>query len=167
MLIGGQAVLLHGRPRLTEDIDISLGVGPDHLPEIVEVCDSVGLSALVEEAEKFVRQTFVLPTHDDVTEMRVDFIFSTTPYEQQAIKRSVFVELGGSEVPFASAEDLIIHKLFAGRARDLEDARTVVTRKGSELDWSYIERWAREFATVAGRENLPAEVARLQSNANQ
>ncbi len=25
MLIGGQAVLLHGQPRLTEDIDVTLG----------------------------------------------------------------------------------------------------------------------------------------------
>jgi len=32
MLVGGQAVLLHGRPRLTEDTDITLGVGPDELP---------------------------------------------------------------------------------------------------------------------------------------
>jgi hypothetical protein len=28
MLIGGQAVLLHGTPRLTEDIDVTLGVDP-------------------------------------------------------------------------------------------------------------------------------------------
>ncbi len=31
MLIGGQAVLLHGGPRLTQDIDITLGVGPLHI----------------------------------------------------------------------------------------------------------------------------------------
>ncbi|MGH9222268.1 MAG: nucleotidyl transferase AbiEii/AbiGii toxin family protein, partial [Acidimicrobiales bacterium] len=29
MLIGGQAVLLHGQPRLTEDIDVTLGVELD------------------------------------------------------------------------------------------------------------------------------------------
>ncbi len=32
MLIGGQAVLLHGQPRLTEDIDVTLGATPDELP---------------------------------------------------------------------------------------------------------------------------------------
>ena len=31
MLIGGQAVLLHGRPRLTEDIDITVGAPQDVL----------------------------------------------------------------------------------------------------------------------------------------
>ncbi|MBI4745658.1 MAG: hypothetical protein HY786_03715, partial [Deltaproteobacteria bacterium] len=29
MIIGGQAVLLYGEPRLTRDIDITLGVSPD------------------------------------------------------------------------------------------------------------------------------------------
>lgn len=29
MIIGGQAVLVHGQPRLTQAIDIALGIGPD------------------------------------------------------------------------------------------------------------------------------------------
>ncbi len=35
MLIGGQAVLLHGRPRLTEDIDITVGADPGRLDEVL------------------------------------------------------------------------------------------------------------------------------------
>ena len=31
MVIGGQAVLVHGEPRLTRDIDITLGAGPGPL----------------------------------------------------------------------------------------------------------------------------------------
>jgi hypothetical protein len=31
MIIGGQAVLLYGEPRLTRDIDITLGVSAEHL----------------------------------------------------------------------------------------------------------------------------------------
>ena len=60
----------------------------------------------------------------------MDFIFSTTPYERQAIARAEPVVLAGVPVPFATAEDLLIHKLFAGRPRDLEDAAGVVRRKG-------------------------------------
>ena len=93
----------------------------------------------------------------------MDFIFSTTPYETQAIARAVRVKVGGVGVPFATAEDLIIHKLFAGRPRDVEDAVGVVRRKGTDLDWAYIERWAREFANVPGREDLPSKVAQLRA----
>ena len=163
MLIGGQAVLLHGQPRLTEDIDVTLGVGPDALERVREVCASLGLIALPQDPEAFVLDTFVLPVRHAQTGIRVDLVFSTTPYEQQAIARATKVMLAGVEVPFASAEDLIVHKLFAGRPRDWEDAIGVVRRKGASLDWTYVERWAGEFAGIPGREDLPDRVARLRT----
>lgn len=162
MLIGGQAVLLHGRPRLTEDIDITLGADPTRLPEVLALCAVLELDPLPDEVDTFVRETFVLPTHHKESGIRVDFVFSTTPYEQQAIGRATVVELAGASVPFASAEDLIIHKLFAGRAWDLEDAESVVRRKGEDLDWRYVERWVKEFAGVPGREDMPERLARLR-----
>ena len=162
MLIGGQAVLLHGQPRLTEDIDITLGVDPGHLPRLLDVCVALGLDPLPDDVPAFVRDTFVLPARHRDTAIRVDFIFSSTAYEQHAIGRAVLVILEGVPVPFATAEDLIIHKLFAGRARDIEDAVGVARRQGNALDWGYIERWAREFASVPGREEMPANVARLK-----
>lgn len=165
MLIGGQAVLLHGQPRLTEDIDITLGVDPSQLHVLEKVCATLGLEPLPEDVPAFVRDTFVLPARDPNTAIRVDFIFSTTPYERQAIGRAVRVSLAGVPVPFAAAEDLIIHKLFAGRARDIEDAIGVARRQGKALDWAYVERWAREFASVPGREEMPERVARLKTGA--
>lgn len=162
MLVGGQAVLLHGRPRLTEDIDITLGVGPDELPALREAGDRIGLRELPTDVERFVRETFVLPMMDPESQIRVDFIFSTTPYEHQAIERAQTVTLGGESVSFATPEDLIIHKLFAGRPRDKEDVIGVVRRKGAELDWTYLQRWADEFSNVPGRENMRDQVSELQ-----
>ncbi len=162
MLIGGQAVLLHGQARLTEDIDVTLGVTPDELPALEMICRQLELRPLPEDLEDFVRQTFVLPALHADTRIRVDFIFSTTLYERQAIARAVEVELKGVPVPFASVEDLILHKLFAGRPRDIEDIHGVVRRKGTEIDWAYLSRWAREFASVPGRESLPEQLERLR-----
>ena len=104
----------------------------------------------------------MLPTSDEATGIRVDLIFSTTPYEAVAIARAVRVEVRGQPVPFATAEDLILHKLFARRPRDLEDVRGVVRRKGAELDWEYMRHWATQFALIPSRENLPAQIEHLQ-----
>ncbi|MEE8550839.1 MAG: nucleotidyl transferase AbiEii/AbiGii toxin family protein [Gemmatimonadota bacterium] len=161
MLIGGQAVLLHGRPRLTEDIDLTLAAGPESLSRVLVACRNLRLEPLPEDVEAFVRRTFVLPAAEPETGIRVDFIFSTIPYERQAIERAVRVELKGVAVPFATAEDLILHKLFAGRARDLEDAAGVVRRQGAKLDWAYLERWAESFAEIPGREDLPDRLRKL------
>lgn len=162
MLIGGQAVLLHGQPRLTEDIDVTLGVDPDRQRPVLDLCKDLDLRPLPEDPERFIRETFVLPARHAGTRIRVDFIFSNTPYERQAIARAVRVEVAGTRVPFATAEDLIIHKLFAGRARDVEDAIGVARRKAKEIDWGYVERWTREFAAVPGREDLPGRLAELR-----
>lgn len=37
MIIGGQAVLIYGEPRITRDIDITLGVNINKLPEILDI----------------------------------------------------------------------------------------------------------------------------------
>jgi hypothetical protein len=37
MVTGGQAVLLYGEPRLTKDIDVTLGVDTDHLARLLDV----------------------------------------------------------------------------------------------------------------------------------
>lgn len=167
MLIGGQAVLLHGEPRLTQDIDVTLGAGPDRLAEALAACRAAGLTPLPNDLETFVRETFVLPAADTGTGIRIDLIFSTTPYEAQAILRAERVRIGGEDVPIASAEDLVLHKLFAGRPRDLEDVRGVVRRKGNRLDWSYMERWAGEFASIPGREGLPETLAELKERSGR
>jgi hypothetical protein len=164
MLIGGQAVLLHGEPRLTQDVDVTMGVGPDRVQDLLDACEALGLDPLPDDPRSFVRETFVLPAADPDTGVRVDLIFSTTPYEAQAIERAVLIDVGTRNAPFATAEDLMLHKLFAGRPRDLEDAAGIVRRKGPELDWEYLERWASEFAMIPGREDMPAGLASLRAN---
>ncbi len=162
MIIGGQALLVHGQARLTEDIDIILGSAPDDLPRILEVCRELALVVLPGDVIGFVQDTFVLPAADPDTRVRVDFIFSSLPYERAAIGRAVLIDLDGTAVPFAAAEDLILHKLLAGRPRDFEDIQGIVSRKGDELDWDYLEEWGRELARQPGREEIPQQLTRIR-----
>ena len=162
MLIGGQAVLVHGAIRVTEDIDATLAADPGRLATVLEACAALGLVPTPTDVQAFVAETFVLPARDAATGVRVDFIFSSTAYERQAIARAGTIDLAGAAVPFATAEDLIIHKLFAARPRDLEDVRGVIVRKGAQLDWAYMEKWALDFVTVPGRERMPEMLAEFR-----
>lgn len=144
MIIGGQAVLLYGEPRLTKDIDITLGVNVDRLDELLSIVKELSLTSLPEDIPSFVQKTMVLPVLEKSTGIRVDFIFSFTPYETQAIGRAKRITLCGQEVCFASPEDLILHKIIAGRPRDLEDVRTLIL-KNPGIDAAYIRRWLKEF----------------------
>ena len=153
MVIGGQALLLYGEPRLTRDIDIALGMGVNELNKLKEVISGVGLKILVKKEKKFVEQNMVLPTMDEKSGIRVDFIFSFSPYERQAIERAKDIRLGRTWVRFASLEDVVIHKVIAGRARDLEDIKSILL-KNPTYDSEDIEKWLEEFDKSLGEQFL-------------
>ena len=149
MVIGGQAVLLYGEPRLTKDIDITLGVGVDRLDEIISLAKQLRLKILIDAFKVFVKKTMVLPVLDKKSGIRVDFIFSFSSYERQAFERVNKIKFGTTTVKFASLEDVVIHKMIGGRARDIEDVKSILL-KNPQYDHQYIVRWLREFDKALG-----------------
>lgn len=145
MIVGGQAVLLYGEPRLTRDIDITLGVDTYRMKDIVAIAKKLKLKILPEDVETFVKETMVLPVLGKKG-IRIDFIFSFTDYEKNAIARARKIDSDGVEIYYASPEDVIIQKIFAGRERDLEDIRLLIAKQ--KVDDSYILKWLQEFGTI-------------------
>lgn len=154
MIIGGQAVLLYGIPRLTRDIDITLGIDTDKFLSIERICRKLGLKILPKKPENFARETKVLPAEETKLRIRVDFIFSFTAYEEQAIKRTKKVLMNGYPVKFASCEDVIIHKMFAGRAVDEEDVKNILIKNRNKINHKYIKKWLSEFSRTDGQEGI-------------
>ena len=148
MVIGGQAVLLYGEPRMTRDIDITVGIGTEKIDQMLDALGNIRLKPLVDPND-FTLRTMVLPCQDPESEIRVDFIFSFSPYELQAMERVRLVDMEGVNVKFASAEDLVIHKVFAGRPRDMEDVKSVLI-KNPGMDTHYIRHWLNELAEATG-----------------
>lgn len=144
MVIGGQAVLIHGEPRLTRDIDITLGLGPEEIDKIRAIITALKLTPLVKNISDFVSQTLVLPALDAKTKIRIDFIFSLTDYEREAIKRTKNIKIGNQSVHFASLEDVIIHKMIAKREKDIEDIKSIIL-KNPKFDRQYIQKWLGEL----------------------
>lgn len=150
MVIGGQAVLLYGEPRLTRAIDITLGVDVHALPAVLEAARSAGLELLV-DPDEFVARTMVLPCVERSSGVRVDLVFSFTPFESAAIGRSRAIEIGGKPVHYAGPEDLVVHKTLAGRPRDLEDVRSIVVRQKA-LDRQFIRSQLADFDSALDRD---------------
>ncbi len=144
MVIGGQAVLLYGEPRLTKDIDITLDMGIEGYPKVKEVIENLFFRILVDNPEEFLKKTMVLPTIEEKSGVRIDFIFSFSPYEKQAIGSAIDVKINNKMVKFASLEDVIIHKIIASRARDIEDVKTILL-KNPDYNSKYIYKWLGEF----------------------
>jgi predicted nucleotidyltransferase len=153
MIIGGQAVLLYGEPRLTKDIDITLGLDPNRLADVLEFVRDIQLEMLVRDPEAFVTKTFVLPVQEKSSGIRIDLIFSLSEYERMAIARGKKINLAGTEVVYASVEDLLIHKVVAGRPRDLEDARAILLKQ-KRVDAETIREWLKKMGEAASEDYL-------------
>jgi len=164
MIIGGQAVLLYGRPRLTRDIGITLGIDTDKFELIEGVCKKLKLRILVENPQDFARDTKVLPAEEPDSKVRIDFIFSFTPYEAQAIKNARQVLIDDYPVKFASCEDLIIHKMVAGRAIDAEDVKSILAKNKNAIDFEYVNKWLSEFGKIAEHEGISTRFNNLLKN---
>ena len=140
MVIGGQANIIWGEPRATLDIDVTVWVTDDALAGVVDDVQ-LTLTSCVSDPLAFVRDTRVLPLAT-LEGVRVDMIFALLPFEQSAIARSVTREIAGTAVHYCTAEDLILHKIFSQRPRDLGDlgdAHGVVLRQFAALDRGYLE----------------------------
>jgi hypothetical protein len=144
MVIGGQAVLVYGDPRATRDIDVTLGLGIEGLPRLLDVFKAAKFRCLVPDVEDFARKTMVVPALDPVSGIRIDFILSFSDYERAAIGRARRIRIGRANVRFAALEDLIIHKMVAGRPRDIEDVESMLL-KNPGYGAGFIKDRLREF----------------------
>lgn len=156
MVIGGLALAVRGEPRMTQDVDVTLGIDASHLDQLLAALAGQFTPAVTTPAD-FVKRTNVLPVRDDETGLRCDLIFSFISFERDAIDRAESVVLDSdSRIRIVSAEDLIVYKLLAGRPRDVEDVRGILTRQGEGLNRAVVETHLIEFARLIEKPEMVA-----------
>ena len=147
--MGGQAVIQLGEPRFTRDVDALVEADYTRVSQVAAAAKDFGLRPPDGDVEVFVRQKGVLVLYDEKSPMHVDLVFGWTPYEQEALTRKVAIPFDEQRLEFITAEDLILHKMFASRPQDIEDVKGVLLRQRGKLDLGYIRHWLPQLAEVA------------------
>jgi predicted nucleotidyltransferase len=146
-VIGGLAVQYWSESRGTRDVDIVVMVPEEKLEDFLKKA-AQRFAPRLADALSFARQNRVLllSTMDGTP---VDISLGIAGYEEEAVRRAVTAELpGGVTVRMITAEDLIIHKCLAGRARDVEDVERILVRQRLGVDLTHIRKWLQEFAPL-------------------
>lgn len=165
MVIGGFANLVWGVPRTTMDVDITVQVPEQDLPDFIKEIGKK-LSILPDDPLAFVKETRVLPVQTS-TGIRVDLILAGSPYELSALGRARAVTIRGRPVRICSPEDLVIHKIISTRPRDREDVEGIFRQQGSKLDFVYMDPIVRELAEALGRSDLTEFYEALKNSARR
>jgi hypothetical protein len=135
--IGGLAVLRWGEPRLTRDADLTLLTGfGGEAPYVNELVAQ--FSGRLDDTAGFaLRSRVVLLRASNGTPL--DIALGALPFEERTVVRaSAFDITEGQSLLTCSAEDLVVHKTFAGRDRDWLDLEGVLVRQSATLDWKLI-----------------------------
>lgn len=121
VVIGGIAVVLHGVPRATFDLDILIEATPENAQRLLDaLLDAhLGTAVLTSVDELLAHEITIFRDR-----IRID-VQTETPgiHFDMAWEKRATMDYQGQKFYVVSREDLIASKLAAGRDRDLEDVR--------------------------------------------
>lgn len=140
-VIGGVANQLWGILRLTKDVDIKVLV-----PNTEYSAARQTIRAVFPKRARPKVPANPLIVDTKIGEVIVDFLLAAPGYEENIITRAVRRHLGGRSFWICSAEDLIIQKVVANRAKDWQDVEGILAEQYGKLDEDYVEEWLGQFA---------------------
>jgi hypothetical protein len=157
-LTGSMASNYWGIPRSTHDLDFVVQLPSAAVPGIVHA-----FSADFYIEETAVRAAYEPPHQfnaiDTRSALKVDFwLAQPQPFDEEMLRRRLAATLFGEPAWIATAEDVILHKLFWNRLtpsdRQLGDAAGVVAVQADALDKKYLRHWAQELDVAAELQRL-------------
>jgi hypothetical protein len=147
--IGGIAVQRWGEPRLTQDADLTLLTGFGHEEEFI---DSLlgAYSPRRADAREFALAHRVL-LFKTCSGIAIDLALGAFPFEERAIRRaSSWLWMEDRSLITCSAEDLVTHKVFAGRELDWGDVERILVRQQGKLNLAQIRSELKPLLELKG-----------------
>ena len=147
VVVGGFAVMYHGRPRATADLDIVAVLDPMCAEKLALGLKERGFFADVKDLKRSLEEKSHCTIEDKETMFRLDIKGVYDDADQRALDNRVLIEWKDMKMYIASAEDTVINKLLWGREQDLEDALSIITRQG-DMDNEYLKNTARDVGVM-------------------
>jgi len=146
MIIGGVAVIAHGVPRYTADVDATVSAPDEPLERIFDVFARQHIVPRIDGALAFALERQIVLLRHEPSGVDLDVSLAWLPFELEAIRRSETRDYAGVIIRIPRPDDLVIYKLVAARPRDLEDVERLLLLHGPSLDLQHIIATVRQFA---------------------
>lgn len=137
--IGGLAVQRWGNPRFTQDVDLTIVTGYGSEEAVIDPFLE-RFESRMPEARQFALQNRVLLART-AGGVDLDIALGAMPFEETAVERASQWRITKKVMlTTCSAEDLVVHKVFAGRDRDWADVESVLIRQHGLLDLAIVRK---------------------------
>ena len=146
LLTGSMASNYWGIPRTTHDLDFVLLLQPEQVTHFIDAFDA-SFIIQPESVRSAFRPPFQFNVLDGQSALKADFwLLRDDAFEQSLFRRRMKVELFGMPAWIATAEDIILHKLYWNRItpsdRQLHDVAGVFAVQRGALDFEYLRIWS-------------------------
>ncbi len=157
-LIGGVALQRWGEPRQTLDADFTVLTHFIRDEEYIDALLAAYPSRIPDARDFALRARVLLLRH--CNGVGLDIALGGIPFEVASVARSSeWQAIPGVTLRTCSAEDLIVHKVFAGRNQDWADVEKVLKRQGRGLNVALIEG---ELAPLLALKESPESLDRFR-----
>jgi hypothetical protein len=147
--IGGVAVQRWGEPRLTQDVDLTLLAALGSEEQFIDRLLG-SFAARRSDARDFALRHRVLLLRTG-TGVDLDAALGALPFEERSVGRaSGWAWAEGQSLVTCSAEDLVVHKAFAGRHLDWGDVERVLIRQHGRLDLAQVRAELKPLLELKG-----------------
>lgn len=152
VVMGGIAVRFYAIPRPTHDVDFTLSIDRDRLPELYERLETLGYTVPEAYSKGWVDSVAGMPVvkarlYLEGRGVDIDVFLAESSFQKELLARRRLEEVEESKVWFVTPEDLILLKLLAHRPRDLGDIGDILFTQG-QLDEAYMRKWARQLGIL-------------------
>jgi len=160
MLTGSMVSNYWGIPRTTHDLDFVIQLPPSNISKLVGAFRS---DFFMDEAAVLAayRPPYQFNAIDTRSPLKVDFwLLKPDPFEREMFGRRLQTVVFGENAWIATAEDVILHKLYwnllTPSERQIGDTAGVASVQKNHLDVEYLRRWAKELDVSATLDDLLA-----------
>ena len=162
MITGSFASNMQGVPRATQDADVVIHCSRKSLEKFVASLGSDFYVSL-DAAEDALKREGIFNVIHLETAFKIDLIIrKSRSFSKEEFSRRQRGNFLGQSRCFATAEDIILAKLewakIGGSERQFNDALNVARVRRDDLDWSYLQKWAKELEIRELLEKLKEEI---------
>lgn len=143
---GSFASSAHGIPRATHDIDVVIAPSKRQLTALLERFPATDYAKDADDAFDALARESSFQVIDYATMWKVDFMIKQrSAFDDARFRRRTIIEIAGVSLYTATAEDILITKLWWAKLgeseRQIRDAAGIIAVQGASLNEPYVTEW--------------------------
>jgi hypothetical protein len=153
-VMGGLALAAWQHVRATRDVDLLINLKNMDLDRLLETLAAHHIEPMRIPPASILGTLRIIQLQYEpagtFAEIQIDLLLADNPYHEEALARRVPLQLAEPKLDIfvLSCEDMILHKLLAGRLIDRVDATALLRLNRPALNIGYLRQWATKLGLV-------------------